>query len=324
MSGSHLPSQNLNEIHVPVMLTECLEIFAPVASKPGAIILDGTLGMGGHTEALLEEFPSLRVIGVDRDPEALAIARARLERFHTRVTLVAAVYDAVPEVLAELGLESVDGILYDLGVSSLQLDRAERGFAYAQDAPLDMRMNQSEGVTAAEILATYSEGNLRRIFEQYGEEQLAGRYARAILAARESQPITHSTQLVRILSDATPAALRDQRHPAKKVFQALRIEVNEELAVLARAIPNALNCLAVGGRIVFLSYHSLEDRMVKRAFAKLATSSAPSGLPVELPEHRPQLRLLTRGAVLASDEEKARNPRSIPVRMRAAERLRAA
>lgn len=315
---------NLNNIHIPVMLEACVETLRPVASREGAVVVDATLGMGGHSFALLEAFPTLHIIGLDRDKDALALAGERLAPFGDRATLVHAVYDELPQVLHTLGLATVDGILFDLGVSSLQLDEAERGFAYAQDAPLDMRMNQQEGITAANILASYSEGELRRIFEQFGEEKLAGRYARAIIAARDVEPLTRSAQLVQVLSDATPAALRDQRHPAKKVFQALRIEVNQELATLARAIPNAIQSLAVHGRIIFLSYHSLEDRMVKREFAALASSSAPAGLPVELPEHKPQLKLLTRGAVLASDEEKTRNPRSIPVRMRAAERLRVA
>lgn len=312
----------LNDIHIPVMLEACIETLRPVAQRDGAIIVDATLGMGGHSKALLQEFPTLRIIGLDRDQDALYIAGKRLSEFGERATLVHAVYDKLPKVLRQLGLARVDGILFDLGVSSLQLDEADRGFAYAQDAPLDMRMNQADDVTAAEILATYSEGELRRIFEQFGEEKLSGRYARAIIAARQVEPVTRSSQLVQILSDATPAALRDQRHPAKKVFQALRIEVNQELATLARAIPNAIESLAVHGRIVFLAYHSLEDRMVKREFAAKATSTAPRGLPVELDEHKPQLKLLTRGALLASEAERAHNPRSIPVRMRAAERVR--
>lgn len=314
---------SLNDIHIPVMLKPCLDIFAPVAPRDGAVIVDATLGMGGHTQALLQTFPKLRVIGLDRDQDALYIAGKRLADFGDRATLVHAVYDELPEVLKRLQINHVDGILFDLGVSSLQLDEAERGFAYAKDAPLDMRMNQNDAHTAAEILATYSEGQLRRIFELFGEEQLAGRYARAIIAARNEQPILRSSELVSILSDATPAALRDKRHPAKKVFQALRIEVNDELATLARAIPRAIDVLAVHGRIVFLSYHSLEDRLVKKEFALATASSAPKGLPVELDEHKAQLKLLTRGAVLASDEEKTANPRSIPVRMRAAERVRA-
>lgn len=315
---------NLETIHIPVMLESCIDVFRPVAERDNSVIVDATLGMGGHSKALLEAFPTLRIIGLDRDKDALFIAQKRLAPFGDRATLVHAVYDELPKVLASLGIASVDGILFDLGVSSLQLDEADRGFAYAQDAPLDMRMNQSDGVTAADILATYSEGQLRAIFERFGEEKLAGRYARAIIAARKLAPITRSSELVQILSDATPAAVRDQRHPAKKVFQALRIEVNEELSTLARAIPNAIDSLSVHGRIVFLSYHSLEDRMVKREFAARSVSTAPSGLPVELEEHKPQLKLLTRGAVKADENEQHRNPRSIPVRMRAAERIRAA
>ena len=318
------PQPQLDQIHLPVMLEPVIELLRDVAVRPGAVIVDATLGMGGHTKALLENFPEVRVIGLDRDLDALTIASKRLAPFADRVTFVHAVYDELHEVLQRLGIDYVDGILFDLGVSSLQLDEADRGFAYAQDAPLDMRMNQSDGQTAAEILSSYSEGELRRIFEKFGEEKLAGRYARAIIAARQEQAITRTSQLVQILSDATPAALRDARHPAKRVFQALRIEVNEELSVLARAIPAAIESLAVHGRIVFLAYHSLEDRMVKREFAALATSSAPAGLPVELPEHKPQLKLLTKGAVLADQREREKNPRSIPVRMRAAERIRPA
>ncbi len=223
-------------------------------------------------------------------------------------------------------MQRVDGILFDLGVSSLQLDEADRGFAYSRDAPLDMRMDQTAGTTAAEIVATYSEGNLRRIFERYGEEKLAGRYARAIIDARSRAPLTRSGELVDLLVSATPAAVQRERsgHPAKRVFQALRIEVNAELAVLERTMPDALDLLRVGGRIVVMSYQSLEDRLVKRVFADAAKSTAPSGLPVELPEHAPRFRLLTKGAELASEEERARNPRATPVRLRAAERVREA
>jgi 16S rRNA (cytosine1402-N4)-methyltransferase len=201
-------------------------------------------------------------------------------------------------------------------------DVCSSDLAYAQDAPLDMRMNQAEGETAAEVLATAPEGRLRAIFERYGEEPLAARYARAIIAARAEEPITRSGQLVEILQRATPAAVRDQRHPAKRVFQALRVEVNGELRALEAAIPAAMDLLHVGGRIVVMSYQSLEDRFVKREFSRRSRSTAPAGLPVELPEHRPEFALLTRGAELASEEERERNSRAIPVRLRAAERLR--
>ena len=322
----HNDSRDPSALHTPVLLERCLELLAPVAetgpARPTPVIVDATLGMGGHSEALLERFPDLTVIGLDRDTEALALAGARLARFGDRAIQVHAVYDDIARAVRESGFAGVDGVLFDLGVSSLQLDEADRGFAYAQDAPLDMRMDQSAGETAADVLATAPEGRLRAIFERYGEEPLAGRYARAIVAARAEAPILRSGQLVDLLQAATPAAVRDQRHPAKRVFQALRVEVNAELAVLERAIPAALDLLRLDGRAVIMAYQSLEDRLVKRELARRAASTAPAGLPVELPEHRPEFRLLTRGAELADDAERARNPRAIPVRLRAAERVR--
>lgn len=321
---SRLHMMALNKIHTPVLLEQCVELLAPAVDKPGAVLVDCTLGMGGHAEAFLERFPELQVIGLDRDTDALAIAGERLARFGDRVQLVHTVYDGIHEALKSLGLIKVDGILFDLGVSSLQLDRAERGFAYAQDAPLDMRMNQNEGLTAAEVIATYSEGELRNIFHKYGDEKLSARYAKAIVTRREHEPILRSGQLVHILTQATPAALSHSGHPAKRVFQALRIEVNQELAVLERAIPAAIEVLNLHGRIVVMSYQSLEDRIVKHIFATETTSSAPVGLPVELEEHKPELRLLTRGAERASEQEIERNPRSAPVRLRAVERVREA
>ncbi|MEH3088573.1 MAG: 16S rRNA (cytosine(1402)-N(4))-methyltransferase RsmH [Microbacterium arborescens] len=315
-----------SEIHTPVLLDRCVELLAPALQRESAVVVDATEGMGGHSEALLERFPNVRLVGLDRDTDALRIAGERLARFGDRVQLVHTVYDGIAPALASVGVERVDGILFDLGVSSLQLDEADRGFAYAQDAPLDMRMDQTSGTTAADIVAGYSEGNLRRIFERYGEEKLAGRYARAIIDARGRAPLTRSGELVDVLVAATPVAVQRERagHPAKRVFQALRIEVNAELAVLERAIPAALGTLRVGGRIVVMSYQSLEDRLVKRVFAEAAASTAPSGLPIEPPEHAPRFRLLVRGAEQASDEERERNPRAKPVRLRAAERVREA
>ncbi|WP_454115668.1 16S rRNA (cytosine(1402)-N(4))-methyltransferase RsmH [Microbacterium lacticum] len=315
-----------SDIHTPVMLERCVELLAPALAQPGAVLVDATEGMGGHSEALLERFPDIRLIGLDRDTDALRIAGERLARFGDRVTLVHTVYDGIADAVASVGVSRIDGVLFDLGVSSLQLDEAARGFAYAQDAPLDMRMDQTAGTTAADIVATYGEGDLRRIFERYGEEKLAGRYARAIIAARADAPIERTGRLVDILIAATPAAVqREGRgHPAKRVFQALRIEVNAELAVLDRAIPASMDLLRVGGRVVVMSYQSLEDRLVKRVFADASSSTAPAGLPVELPEHAPRFRLLVKGAELASDEEKERNPRATPVRLRAAERVREA
>jgi len=309
-------------LHTPVLLERCLELLAPVAGRAGAVVVDATLGMGGHSEALLAAHPGLTVIGLDRDAEALALAGRRLARFGARAVLVHTVYDGIEDAVREAGFDRIDGVLFDLGVSSLQLDEAERGFAYAQDAPLDMRMDQSRGETAAEILQTAPEGRLRAIFERYGEEPLAGRYARAIVAARAEEPIERSGRLVDVLQRATPAAKRAERHPAKRVFQALRVEVNGELAVLERAVPAALDLVNLGGRAVVMAYQSLEDRLVKRELAARSRSTAPAGLPVELPEHRPEFRLLTRGAERAGDDERARNPRAIPVRLRAAERVR--
>ncbi|OJX62083.1 MAG: 16S rRNA (cytosine(1402)-N(4))-methyltransferase [Micrococcales bacterium 73-13] len=311
-------------IHTPVMLERTLELLAPALGRDGAIAVDATLGMGGHAEALLTAFPGLRLIGIDRDADAIAIATRRLAFAGDRLTIVHAVYDEIARALEAAGVRRADAVLFDLGVSSLQLDRVERGFAYAQDAPLDMRMDRSAGPTAAAIVAEYSEAELRRILQEHGEERLAQRYARRIVRERAVAPIATSAQLVRIITEATPAAARRSGHPAKRVFQALRIEVNRELEVLERAIPAALDALAVGGRIVVLAYQSLEDRIVKRELAARSRSTAPAGLPVELPEHRPELRLLTRGAELADDAQRAENPRSAPVRLRAAERIREA
>lgn len=311
-------------IHIPVMLERTIELLTPALERDSAVLVDATLGMGGHAEAFLVRFPRLQLVGIDRDPDALEISRRRLAPFGDRVRLVHAVYDELRAALGSLQIEEVDGVLFDLGVSSLQLDRDERGFSYSRNAPLDMRMDATTGRTAADIVATYSEEELRRIFYAYGDEKLAPRYASRIVQRRATAPIQTSADLVDVIIAATPAAAQRAGHPAKRVFQALRIEVNQELAVLERAIPQAIDALAVGGRIVVLSYQSLEDRIVKRILAARSTSTAPSGLPVELPEHRPELKLLVRGAEQATDPERAANPRSAPVRLRAAERVRSA
>lgn len=315
---------NENQIHIPVMLERTLELLAPALEAPGAVLVDATLGMGGHSAAALERFPELTLVGFDRDEDALAIAGERLAPFGDRVHLVHTVYDQFTDALASLGITEVTGILFDLGVSSLQLDRVERGFSYSKDAPLDMRMDATSPVTAERIIADYSEEELRNIFREYGEERLAPRYAQKIVERRSLKPFLRSGDLVDVISAATPVAIQRKGHPAKRVFQALRIEVNQELAALERAIPAAISALAIGGRIVVLAYQSLEDRLVKRAFAAASSSSAPAGLPVELPEHAPELKLLVRGAELAPADEQDINPRSIPVRLRAAERVRRA
>jgi 16S rRNA (cytosine1402-N4)-methyltransferase len=311
--------------HEPVLLDRVLALFAPALAERPAVLVDATIGLGGHADALLSAHPALTLVGLDRDPSALAASTSRLARHGDRVHLVHAVYDRMPDVLSELGLSSVDGVLFDLGVSSMQLDVAERGFAYAKDAPLDMRMDPTSGITAADVLNTYPAGDLARILRDYGEERFAGRIAKAVVSERAREPFATSERLVRLLYDTVPAASRRTGgHPAKRTFQALRIEVNGELDVLRRALPSALAALKVGGRIVVESYQSLEDRLVKQAFAELATSRTPQGLPVELPGHGPQLRLLTRGAEQADEREIEHNPRATSVRLRAAERIEAA
>jgi len=311
--------------HVPVLLERCVALLAPAlrpqADRP-AVVVDATLGLGGHAEALLRAFPQVRLVGLDRDPAALEHSRRRLSPYAERLQLIHAVYDSLPDVLAELGLSEVEGVLFDLGVSSMQLDSAERGFAYSRDAPLDMRMDQTSGRTAGEIVNGYSAAQLARILREYGEERFAGRVAAAIVRERAAAPLESTAKLAELVRAAIPAATRRTGgHPAKRTFQALRIEVNAELEALGAAIPAALDALAVGGRIVVLSYHSLEDRIVKRAFAAESADRTPLDLPVALPSAAPTLRLLTRGAETAGAGEVAVNPRAASVRLRAAERL---
>lgn len=307
--------------HRPVLLDRVLALLAPAVADRPAVLVDATVGLGGHADALLRDHPQLRLVGIDADTDALDRSRQRLARHGDRVHLAHAVYDAMPDVLADLGLTTVDGVLFDLGVSSLQLDEPARGFAYATDAPLDMRMDQTSGPTAADLLNTCSAAELSRILRDYGEERFAQRIARQVVVEREREPFHGSGRLVRLIYDAVPAATRRTGgHPAKRTFQALRIAVNTELEVLRRALPAAIDALATGGRVVVESYHSLEDRIVKRTFAERARSRTPQDLPVELPGHGPQLTLLTRGAERATDEEIEDNPRARPVRLRAAER----
>jgi len=310
--------------HVPVLRDRVIELLGPALTRPGAVYVDGTLGMGGHALAVLEAFPEVRLVGIDRDPEALELASERLARHADRIDLVHAVYDEFTAVVESLGLQQIDAALFDLGVSSLQLDEDDRGFAYRVDAPLDMRMDQGEGITAAEVVNTYEPDRLERILKDYGEERFAKRIVRAIVRERTAAPFTTSARLVDLLKAAVPvASQKSGGHPGKRTFQALRIEVNAELSAWERALPEAIDALAVGGRIAVLSYHSLEDRITKRALVEGATSSTPAGLPVELPEHAAYLRLLTRGAEEPTAAETADNPRAASARLRAAERLRA-
>jgi 16S rRNA (cytosine1402-N4)-methyltransferase len=306
------------------MLRRCLDLLAPALSGPDAVVVDATLGLGGHSEALLSEFPGARLVAIDRDPAALKLSADRLAPYGDRATLVHAVYDELPEVLARLGIAQVQGVLFDLGVSSMQLDEADRGFAYAQDAPLDMRMDQSTGISAAEVLNTYPPGDLVRILRSYGEEKFARKIVDAVVKERAKEPFTDSARLVDLIRAALPqAAKRTGGNPAKRTFQALRIEVNGELTAVERAIPAAVAALAVGGRIAVLSYQSLEDRLVKQVFAAGAANTAPPGLPVVPEKYQPRLKLLTRGAELPTEHEIAENRRAAPARLRGAERIRA-
>lgn len=310
-------------VHVPVLLDRVLALLAPALDDRPAVVVDATLGLGGHAEALLAAHAQLTLVGIDRDASALSRSAERLARFSARTHLIHAVYDAMPVVLDRLGLPGAEGVLFDLGVSSMQLDVVERGFAYAQDAPLDMRMDGDDDITAAEVVNTYPVPRLARVLRDYGEERFALRVAQAIDRARRVAPLNSTAQLADLVRDAIPAATRRRGgHPAKRTFQALRIEVNGELDALRRAVPAALDALRVGGRIVVLSYHSLEDRIVKQSLAALATDATPAGLPVALPDRGPQLRLLARGGEPASAAEIDANPRASSVRMRAAERIR--
>ena len=316
--------------HVPVLAERCAELLTPALTRQapdgaGALLVDATIGAGGHAERFLSQLPAVRLIGLDRDPSALDIARMRLARFADRVTLVRTRYDGITAALTEAGYAatgSVDAVLFDLGVSSMQLDRLERGFSYAHDAPLDMRMDPESPLTAADIVNTYDEAALVDILRRYGEERFARRIAAHIVRHRAHTPFTSTGELVSLLYQAIPApARRTGGHPAKRTFQALRIAVNGELDSLTTALPAALDALAVGGRIVVLAYQSLEDRIVKRVFADATASRTPTDLPVELPGHGPQFRSLTRGAERAGDDEILHNPRSAPVRLRALQRV---
>ena len=309
--------------HVPVLLDRVVALLAPALDHEGAVMVDATLGLGGHTEAVLRDCGLARVVGIDRDRAALALAAERLAPYGDRFTGVHAVYDELPDVLDDLGLDAVDGVLFDLGVSSMQLDVTERGFAYREDAPLDMRMDTTSGPTAADVLNDYPEAELTRVLREYGEEKFARRIAAAVVRERARAPFTTSARLVELLYAAIPApARRTGGHPAKRTFQALRMEVNDELAVLRRALPAAIDAIRVGGRVVVESYHSLEDRLVKQAFTAATRSDVPPELPFVPEGHEPALRLVTRGAEKADEQEIQDNPRAASVRLRAIERVR--
>jgi 16S rRNA (cytosine1402-N4)-methyltransferase len=311
--------------HVPVLLERVLDLLAPslVPSETSGrpVVVDATLGLGGHTEAMLTRFEDLHVIGIDRDPDALARASARLAPFGDRVTFAHAVYDEIADVVRDAGFSTVSGVLFDLGVSSMQLDVADRGFAYAQDAPLDMRMNPEDELTAADVLNTYSSRDLSRLLREYGEEKFAKRIADTVVAEREKEPFTTSARLVELVRDCIPqAARRTGGNPAKRTFQALRIEVNDELGVYRRALPASLEVLAPGGRVVVLAYHSLEDRITKRAFTEVTTTDVPRDMPFVPAGHEAKFTLVTRGAEMATEAEIEDNPRARSVRLRVVER----
>jgi len=313
----------ISSLHEPVLLERCIEILGEALKGDSAILVDGTLGLGGHSEAFLKRFPKLVLVGIDRDENALRLAGERLAPFADRIHLVQAVYSEIPEVLEDLGLNLADAILLDLGVSSMQLDERERGFAYSFDAPLDMRMDSTEELTAADILNQYQEDELSSIFKNYGEERYAKAIARQIVKIRSKSPFSSSKQLTDIIAKVIPFIPgKSTGHPAKRVFQALRIEVNRELEILEETIPAVIKALKIDGRVLVLSYQSLEDRIVKQALVKASSSSAPLDLPIELEQHAPVLRLLVKGAEKASEEQIHENPRSASVRLRAAQKIR--
>jgi 16S rRNA (cytosine1402-N4)-methyltransferase len=309
--------------HKPALLERCIALLTPaISSTPNPIIVDATLGLGGHSAELLARFPKLRILGLDRDPAAISEATRRLERYRDRLTVIHATYDRLTELLGELGIHSVDGILFDLGVSSMQLDLVERGFSYSKPAPLDMRMDTSVGQNAADVLNNYEARDLVRIIKEYGEERFASRIVANIVKARSSGTLRTTADLAELVRASIPApARRIGGHPAKRTFQALRIEVNQELEILERAIPAALKSLRVGGRMVVLSFQSLEDKIVKRHFVEVTESKTPAGLPVEIESLRPKYKLLVSGSEKASATEIEENSRAQSVRLRAIERV---
>lgn len=314
---------SIEPCHVPVLADRVLALLAPALGRTKAVLVDATLGHGGHSEMALNAFPELTVIGLDRDASAIALSAQRLAPFGSRIILVHAIYDQISEVLAQHNLDGVQGILFDLGVSSMQLDQPERGFSYSVDTHLDMRMDQSCGLTAAQVLNTYEPGDLVRILRNFGDEKFAPRIVERVVRERALEPFDRSARLVDLIREAIPAAARRTGgNPAKRTFQALRIEVNSELFVLERAIPNAIDSLALGGRIVAMSYQSLEDKIVKRVFTQRSVANVPRGLPMIPEAARPELTLLTRGSEKVTEREIEQNPRSASVRLRAVERIR--
>jgi 16S rRNA (cytosine1402-N4)-methyltransferase len=317
--------QESNTQHVSVMRDECIELLSPaISTHANPVVIDATLGLGGHTEALLSKFPHLVVIGIDRDTQAIEIATERLSRFGQRFISHHSIFDRISDVAKEHGYSHVQGILFDLGVSSLQLDNGDRGFSYAHDASLDMRMDKSQAKTAADIVNTYSPGELVRILRTYGEEKFATRIVESIVKEREKAPLNSTSHLATLVKNAIPAATRRTGgNPAKRTFQALRIETNDELGAITRAIPQALELLDIHARLVVMSFQSLEDRIVKNYFQEATTSGTPQGLPVEIAELAAKFALVFNGSQSPSEAEVEENSRAASVRLRAIERVAA-
>lgn len=317
--------QESNTQHVSVMRDECIELLSPaISTHANPVVIDATLGLGGHTEALLSKFPHLVVIGIDRDTQAIEIATERLSRFGQRFISHHSIFDRISDVAKEHGYSHVQGILFDLGVSSLQLDNGDRGFSYAHDASLDMRMDKSQAKTAADIVNTYSPGELVRILRTYGEEKFATRIVESIVKEREKAPLNSTSHLATLVKNAIPAATRRTGgNPAKRTFQALRIETNDELGAITRSIPQALELLDIHARLVVMSFQSLEDRIVKNYFQEATTSGTPQGLPVEIAELAAKFALVFNGSQSPSEAEVEENSRAASVRLRAIERVAA-
>ena len=318
-----MAEKSLQEQHIPVMRDRVIEMFAPALNVANPLLIDGTLGLAGHTESLLKEFPNLKIIGIDRDPIAIKRAKQRLGELASRVEFVNETYDQIEKVLAG---RKVNAVLLDLGVSSIQLDETNRGFSYSHDAPLDMRMNANDSLTAADILNSYDVKDLTYILGTYGEEKFAKRIAQELVKRRGNKAWTTTFELVELIKDVIPApARRTGGNPAKRTFQALRIAVNNELQILEKAIPHAMAALMVGGRILVLSYHSLEDRIVKNAFKEQSSViDALPGLPILLSKKKAPFELVNRKAGQACDAEIVSNPRSTSVRLRVAQRVEVA
>lgn len=316
---------NANVTHIPVALEDCIKLLAPaIINKNNPVLIDATLGLGGHAKVFLERFENLKLIGIDRDLDALEIAKSNLSQYVKRISFSHTTYDEIQLALRQANVAAADAILFDLGVSSMQLDQVDRGFSYSQAAPLDMRMDQSSPTTAAIILNTYTHGQLAKLLQNYGEEKFASKIAENIIKARDKAALNTTKDLAEIVKDSIPApARRTGGNPAKRTFQALRIEVNQELAILERAIPAALSALTIGGRLVVMSYQSLEDRIVKNHFMQVCKSKTPLQLPVELPDSAASYKLLISGSQGADEDEQDINPRSQSMRLRAIERVAA-